>query len=108
MKKIAAAILALAMVFCLAACGQKAASPQTQTVGIEMGLPELVSVTVTRNPADMTFSYNYEAYGNSVTASGTYTADGDYTVTNDPSGMGALALEDILAALNDGAWTDVK
>ena len=108
MKKIIAIILALVMVFSLAACGKKAAGPEQQIVGLEMGLPEKVQITVTRNPGDMTFSYSYEAYGNSVTASGTYTADGTYEVTNDPSGMGALALNDIVAALDDAAWTPVE
>lgn len=108
MKKTIAIILALVMVFSLAACSKKAAGPEQQVVGIEMGLPEPVQVTFQRNPGDMTFSYSYEAYGNSVTTSGTYTAEGEYTVTNDPSGMGALALNDIVAALSDSAWSPVK
>ncbi len=107
MKKVLAIVLCLAMVLCCVACAKKA-GPETQTVELEMGLPELVSIVVTRNPADMTFSYSYEAYGNSVTTEGTYTEAGEYTVTNDPSGMGALALNDIVAALKADGWTAVK
>jgi predicted small lipoprotein YifL len=106
MKKALALILVVILVLTLCACGGPKAGPEQQVVTIDiMGD---VDVTFVRNPADKTFSYSYEAFGNPIKVEGTYTDDANYTVTNDPSGKGALALDDIVAKLRADAWTPVK